>query len=1099
MENTTPSRPTRRHVLQAGAVGAGAAVALGPSLTDPASAAAPGDRPERLTVEYAEQPLGLDVPRPRLAWLPPAGTTRQTAYQIRVTRHDDDRPVWDSGRVASDATAHVEYAGPTLVSRTRYRWQVRTWDERGRPSPWSRPSWWEMGLLRPEDWRARWIGGRQDPDHDWADQRTTFVFTLTGDALDFLFRARPVGKTYGETYTWRVTAVDGVPTLVAQVRRYPGGSSSDTTLTTLKRVPITNIAPGELRNTRHTLAVEARGTTITTWIDGERVDTLTDGAQKSGTIGVRAETAAAGMLHEVTVETGGERVFHTDFARGANPFTGGDVTGDGLAVPGQATGKDIVLPIATPAPLLRREFTAKGRVKRARLYVAAGGFPKLSLNGRQVGDAAIENGFTAYDKRVLYRTYDVTDAVRQGGNVLGAELGRGWYGLADPNEWYWHQAPWHAQPALKAQLEITFTDGRHQLVTTDGSWRATDGPTRYDSIYGDEHHDARRALPGWDRPGFDDRTWRRAATVAGPSGRLVAAQLEPIRPVAEVAPVSVTEAKPGVWVFDFGRIFAGWVRLDVSGPAGQTVTLFHCEKLNADGTGSDAGNRLIDTQLQNDRYTLAGRGRETWEPSFGYKGFRYVQVTGFPGRPTRATLTGRVVHSSVPSTGTFTSSDELLNKIQQAARNTLLNNTHGFVTDTPTYEKNGWTGDAHASALAAACNFGMARVWTKWLADFRDAQSPKGEIPEIVPSTPLYGYENTPGWNMIWGAVPSWDAATFVLPWEMYTAYGDTRILAEMYDTHKKLVDYTRTYFTDDHVYANKQNVFLGEYAGKGPVGPVDATASAYYFYMADRLSESARLLGDNGAATRYRTLAGQIRDAYNKRYWDASRRVYRTVGADGTVQAYAQTQNALPLAFGMVPDGQEKAVARSLNDDIVAQGHHLTAGVFAGRFLMTLLSDHGYTDTAYKVATRTTEPSWGHWIVNGHSTMFEGWALTSRSYDHHYWGSVSSWFYQGLAGIRPGRPGYRTVTIRPGVPTGLDRAAASLDTVRGRVESAWSRDGDRFDLRVRVPAGTAAEVWVPGRNVRAPAGARFLRHEDGHAVHEAGAGTFAFGSTYPA
>ncbi|GAA2459140.1 glycoside hydrolase family 78 protein [Actinomadura vinacea] len=1084
---------SRRHVLQIGtATGAGAVVAWGP-LGDGTAQAADGTAPAGLTVEYARNPLGLDVARPRLGWITPERTVRQTAYQVQVTGDRDDL-VWDSGKVGSAANAQVEYAGPALKSRTRYHWRVRIWDEQGRASQWSGPSWWEMGLLAPRDWQAQWIGGRQAQDHDWADPKVTFAFTLSGGALSFLFRARPNGKTYGDTYDWKITEVEGAPTIVAQVRTYPGGSGSDTRLTTLKQIPIPGLAPGGLKGGRHTLVIETRGDTITTWFDGKRIDTLTDGTHRSGSVGFRSDEAGAGVVHEVSVETGGRRAFHTDFEGGADPFTGGDPAEGGLAVAAKATGKDIVLPIANPAPLLRHEFNVRGRVARARLYVAAGGFPKLTLNGAAVGDAAIETGFTAYDKRVLYRTYDVTGEVRPGANVLGAELGRGWYGLADPNEWYWHQAPWHAAPCLKGQLEITFTDGRRQVIATGGSWRAADGPTTYDSIYSGEHHDARREPRGWRRAGFDDRSWPAAAVVGGPKGALAAAHLEPIKPVDAVEPVSVKEVRPGVWVYDFGRIFAGWVRLDVSGPAGRTVSLFHSEKLEADGTASAAANRLIDTQIQTDRYTLSGRGREEWEPSFGYKGFRYVQVEGYPGTPSKRALSGRVVHSSVASSGTFNSSDDLINKIQAAARNTLLNNTHGFVTDTPTYEKNGWTGDAQASALAAVLNFDMARVWTKWLADFRDAQSDKGEIPEIVPSTPQYGYEGTPGWNMIWGPVPSWDAALFVLPWEMYLAYGDTRILAQMHGAQRKLLEYTRTYFTADHRYNNTNNTFLGDYAGTGPYGPLDATASAYYYFMADTLARSADILGDRAPAAKYRGLAAGIREAYNNRYWGGS--FYRTDG-----QPYSQTQNALPLAFGMVPDGKAPGVAKSLNDDIVAKDHHLTAGVFPSRFLLTALSDHGYTDTVHRVATRTDQPSWGFWIENGHSTMFEGWALTSRSHDHHYWALISSWFHQSLAGIRPAEPGYRRLTIRPRVPSsGLDRVRGSQRTGQGLVESAWTKhetpSGNRLELRVRIPGNTAAEVWVPGRRGETPSGARHVRDEDGHSVYQVPAGSHTFRST---
>ncbi len=1039
--------------------------------------------PDGLTTEYAENPLGLDVAHPRLAWRSPVET--QVAYQIRVAA--SGRTVWDSGKVRSAASAQVSYAGPDLRSRTRYHWRVRVWDAAGRVSRWSDSAWWEMGPLEASDWRADWIGGRQELDHDWADQKVTFDFTLTGPSLNFLFRAQPVGKTWGETYNWEVTTVDGRPTLREQVRHYrfdPANPFQLTTLTTLKEVTIP-----ALQGERHRIAIDAQGTEIRTYLDDALVDTLVDDSQRSGTIGVRATSPDAAVIHEVSVESGGRTVFYEDFADNHNPFNGGDPVEGRLAVPAARSNfKDIVLPIQNPAQLLRREFDAgRGGVRGARLYVAAGGWPDVTLNGEQVSRAALENGFTAYHKRVLYRTYDVTDLVRPGRNTLAAELGHGWYGMNDPNEWYWHVAPWHGNPALKAQLELTYADGRREIVATDGSWRAADGPTTFDTMYTGDWYDARRRA-------LED--WRPAEVVDGPAGRLQAAQLDPIEPVETVRPVSVTEPRPGVWVFDFGRIFAGWVELNVTGPRGRQVSLIHTEKLRPDGT-VDSDQRLIDAQIQTDKYTLAGGGPERWEPSFSYKGFRYVQVEGHPGRPSLDTVLGKVVHSSVRSTGTFTSSNELINKIHQAARTTLLNNTHGFVTDTPTYEKNGWTGDAQASAHAAALNFGMGRTWTKWLTDFEDAQSAKGEIPEIVPAVPEYGYESTPGWNFIWGPTPSWDAATFILPWEQYLTYGDTRILERMYETQKRLVDYTGTYINQANDFTYDRG--LGEYqAAPGRGGPTDATAVAHYYLMVDRLAESARLLGRDADAATYRQLAVQLRESYNQRYWDAKGEIYRTLNPDGTAQPYSQTQNILPVAFGMAPDDAEAAVVKSINDDLVAQGYHFTAGVYGIRYAMTMLSDHGYADTAYRVATQTSEPSWGWWIVNGHSTMFEGWSLSSRSYDHHYFGSISSWFYEGLAGIRPGGPGYRSVLIKPHVPAGLDRAAGAIDTLRGRVASSWSRYGRHLELRVRIPGNTPAEVAVPtgtGKPVDAPRAARFVRSEEGYAVYRIPPGTHTFRS----
>ncbi|HVT35521.1 MAG TPA: family 78 glycoside hydrolase catalytic domain, partial [Nevskiaceae bacterium] len=563
-------------------------------------------------------------------------------------------------------------------------------------------------------------------------------------------------------------------------------------------------------------------------------------------------------------------------------------------------------------------------------------------------------------------------------------------------------------------------------------------------------------------------------------------------------------------VYDFGRIFAGRVHLDLAGEPGRTLTLVHGEKLNDDGTVQVASG-LIDAQLQTHRYTFSSKDVEHWAPQFSYQGFRYVQLENAPGKPPLAALTAETVHSRVASAGEFGSSNALLERIQAMARHALENNRHGNQTDTPTLEKNGWTGDAQASAQANVLNFDLARVWSKWLADFRDAQSAKGEIPEIVPSTPYYGYENTPGWGALWGPVPSWDAATFVLPWELYQAYGDRRILEQMYDTQKKLADYTGSYFNAKLAYSNPNNFLLGEYASVmppggiiaalrlAPNGPIDATASAYYYYMLDHLARSAGLLGKGDDAQVYRARAEAVRMAYNERYWDAAAELYRMPGQKGEVKPFAETPNILAVAFGIAPAGHEAAIMKHVADDIATRGDHLGCGVYAGRYVMTLLSDYGYADLAYRVATREDFPSWGYWLANGLQSMAEGWELSSRSWDHHYWASISSYFYQGLAGIRAGSPGYAQIVIAPRPPAGLDAAHAQIETLRGPVRSSWTRSAHEFALEVSVPAGASAQVRVPGAGARLaqePAGASFVRVEGDAAEYSVGAGDYRFSYT---
>ena len=1082
-------KATRRDALS------GAAMAAGWLATGGAFAGEAAASPVDLRTEYAHDPIGLDEPRPRLRWRPPVGG--QSAHQVQVAVSEADLAsghlAWDSGKTAGADAIETAYAGPALASGDRRVWRVRLWDGAGRAGGWSAPASFEMGLLGPGDWGdAAWIGHHVAPPRGWADHVLTVDFTLKGRFFDVLFRARPEGKTYGEAYVWRIGDVDGVPSLMAQVRRYPGGSTPQVKLTKLKTVPLP-AAFAQLAGTRRRLVIVARGPAIHVSLDGVAIDTLEDATQAEGTFGFLAPEAGAAVIHAVSVTASDRPGYETRFEGGDNPFSGGDPGPDGLTIAAGVPGKDIMLPLAHPAPLLRRGFEVAAPVACARLHVAAGGWADLSLNGKPVGAGALATGWTAYDKRVLYTTHDVTALIGQGRNVLAAELGRGWYGVTEPNEWYFHKAPWTAEPALKARLEITPADGSVQVLVSDPSWKAADGPTLWDSIYAGERRDGRREPRGWRSAGFDDSAWTSAQVAKGPMGKLVAAVHEPIAGVAIHRPTTAREVRPGVWLFDFGRILTGQPALTASGPAGQTISMVLAEKLRKDGAVQVASG-LIDAQLLTYRYTLAGTGRETWRPAFSYGGFRYIQVTGLAGTPDADTLTAVEVHSAVASIGTFDCGDDLLNQIHDAARQGLLNNMHAAQTDTPTLEKNGWTGDAQASSAAAAINFDVARTWSKWLGDFTDAQAASGELPEIVPSTPFYGYDNSPGWNYIWGPTPAWDVAAFILPEELALRFGDDRILARTHDMRRRLADYTATFIKGPDFRYDRG---LGEYAAAGPTGPVDATSTAFFFHMLVGAGDSAREAGQAEAATRYATLAAQVRDAYNRRYWDAGSRRYLAPASGGKPAVYAQTMNVLPVALGLVPDGQAQAVVDGLAADIAAKGYRLDVGVYALRYLPRLLSDHGHGDVAYRVVTRTEEPSWGFWLKNDIRSMPEGWGLSARSWNHHYFASISSWFYEGLAGIRPTAPGYARLQVRPTVPSGLDRAGATIVTPRGGASSHWRRDGDgSVALEVAIPGACAAEVWLPNggeRLKRAPIGARFLRRELGCVVYGVSPGRWSF------
>lgn len=786
-------------------------------------------------------------------------------------------------------------------------------------------------------------------------------------------------------------------------------------------------------------------------------------------------------------------------------------------------------------PLLRTEFQLRGRVQSARLYVSGLGYYELYLNGERVGDHVLDPGFTNYDKTVLYIAYDVTAALTDH-NALGVALGRGWYAFAPESFFGWERAPWRDEPKLLLQLAVRYADGATQTVCSDESWRHADGPTKTDSVFG-EVHDASAELPGWASAGYDDAGWRLARAVPPPRGRLRAQQHEPIRIVETVTPTAMWHEQDGAVVFDMGQHLAGWAQLTATGPSGTAIGLrygetpgdFRAVWTHADGSASVSPfSPSPGAEFQRDTYVIAGHGVETWEPRFSYKGFRYVRVTGYPGDPNPDAVQGRRVRSDVAEAGMFACANQLLNRIHEISRRAILNNLHGIQTDTPLYEKAGWTGDAMLTARSAMYNFHMARFYAKWLRDFLDAQKSSGEVPPFVP-TSGWGYDGGFGGSELkfnQGPTPDFDVAYFVLPSEVFQHYGDERVLSAHYASMRRYLDYV-VGFAEDHImpwglgdWQRPVDVTMAE--TNDPAFRYDAFSdgsrrrrprpftdpqlldTAYYQLAAHITAETAERLGDTDNAKAYRVLRDDIRNAFNARFFSEDEARYRIPGSAG----FCQTSNVMALALRLVPEGCERAVVENLVRDIDARDGHLDTGIHGTRYLLPVLSDHGFVDVAYGVATQTTFPSWGHWIENGATALFENWHLESRSQCHHFFGSIEQWLFENVAGIKPASPGFATVVIKPHPPTGLDQASAEVSTVRGPVASSWRRYRDgSFALGVTIPGNTTAEVHVPlsrrsgvagppgsgGAADVSASGGTLLRTRDGYAAFAVGPGSWTF------
>ncbi|MEV5963501.1 family 78 glycoside hydrolase catalytic domain [Kribbella sp. NPDC051952] len=729
------------------------------------------------------------------------------------------------------------------------------------------------------------------------------------------------------------------------------------------------------------------------------------------------------------------------------------------------------------APLLRRGFTIDGTVRRARLYASGLGYADLRLNGNAVSDAVLDPGFTAYDRTVLYVTHDVTELLQSGDNVVGAELGRGFFGLNSPNVWRWHQAPWTAEPRLIARLVIEYHDGRTTEVVTDESWRITGGPTLSDSLYTGETYDARRALPGWDAPGFDDSSWSAATVVEAPKGQVKAQEHEPIRVTDTVDPVDVTEVRPGVWIADFGRTVAGWTRLTVTASAGTTISLTHGETV-ADGNVVAENGHVDGDRIQRDEYIAAGNGVETWEPRFSYKGFRYVQLEG-----ASAEVQMRVVHSDVRTVTQFASAQAPYEQFDHAMRRTILGNLHGIPTDTPFFEKNGWTGDAQVGGPTMLAMLDLARFFTKWLGDIRDSQADSGQLPVIVPSS---------GWGFTdLSPATEWPTVYPFLLREMHRWYGDERILREHWESLTRYLAWEL-----DRVEDGLSVSVLGDWLppgyGNGPA-PEDRrlTGTAYLYRAVIAAAEIGDLIGQSND---YRKAAADLKDGLNRAFLDREAGRYRSADDPD----YRQTSNAVPLAFGLVPDDLVDRVAANLAADVEARGFHLNTGCLGVGVLLPVLTAHGYDDVATNVALQRTFPSWGYWFDLGADTMWEKWEDDSRSRNHYFQGTVVQWIYENVAGLRIVGDGCERIVIRPDARSEVPSASIRTETVRGRVAVAWKKRSRVFTLDIQIPIGTTAEVHVPSTAASevtaVPASlAGEATYQDGYTIFTVPAGQWSF------
>lgn len=679
------------------------------------------------------------------------------------------------------------------------------------------------------------------------------------------------------------------------------------------------------------------------------------------------------------------------------------------------------------------------------------------LNGQRVSASEIES--TGVDTRVraLYRTYDVTDLVVEGENALGLMIGE--------------------DSDVLAQLEVTTADGEMRTLATDASWRSTPGPVARAHRFHGEQYDARAEVDGWSEPGADTAAWQQVRVSDEDAGRLDAAMFEPMEVVADHEPVEVTEPEPGVYVLDFGQNRSGWTRIDLDLSAGTEVSLKHGERLS-DGR---VDNRIIGAR-QTNTFTAAG-GQVTWEPSFVYAGFRWVEVTGLPKAPEAGDIVAREVHNAVRSTGGFESDDALLDRLHVADRQTQVNGLHAIPEDTPTREKRGWTADAHIAAEALINNYGMAAFYSNWSDEHVAAQRPDGRIPDIVPTEP------SDSWHQ--RSDPAWGASHFLIPLYVYQEYGDARLLTEHYSSLRSYVDYLGT-TTEGGLVTDPAHRWGNDWLG---VEETNSTLfrSGFYYWALRTVAQAAEITGRPGEAAELEQRADEVAAAINGRFLDESADSYGP----------SQFANAFPLTLGIVPDASVDGVVQTLVDDVVDERDgHFTGGLPGIKYIPEALAMHGRSDVVLDVVRSTEYPGWGYMLENGPGTIWEDWNGNS-SLNHPMFSSIDDWIYTGVAGIdqAPGSVGYQQSVIDPQVTDEVTEGSATVTTPYGELTSTWHTDDGQLVQEVVVPGNTTASVHVPaddpawvfeaGRPVASQPGVIDVTRSGGDVVVEVGSGRY--------
>ena len=704
------------------------------------------------------------------------------------------------------------------------------------------------------------------------------------------------------------------------------------------------------------------------------------------------------------------------------------------------------------APYLRRTFSLRGRVQSARMYICGLGYYEAFIEGCIISENLLEPPFTKYDALSYYRVYDVTEYIPAAGQAtLGVVLGNGWYNCFTEDAWNIRQADWRAIPKLLCELYLVYEDGTQDCICSDGSWKTASGPITFNSIRNGEYYDARLELPGWNESGYVQEGWQDAVVVRGAGGELRAAEVQPIRVMEELEPVSCYRTAEGHWIFDLGQNFAGKVRLMTYGPTGCEIILRYSEELTQDRQHVDQKHLsgfVRSGEFQTDRYRKKSDEPEEWTPQFVYHGFRYVEVEGLPEELPGPCIKGLVMHTSFCRTGTFSCSDETLTVIQKLCHWSSISNCQGVPTDCPHREKNAWTGDAGVVADQLLLNYDVFLFLEKWMDDLCLSQRPNGCIPWVCPST---------GWGYNWGNGPDWSMVLTTLPWALYEQTGDVSILKRYYPYICRHFEFMSSMAVDNIV-----DYGIGDWCApfEGPAlavnmgsfrSPVALTDTACYYRSACILSKMSRILGYEDP---YRVKSEEIKEALLNKFVDPE---------TGEVAGDCQTSDGCVAFHHLLDPEVERRLMERLAERIKENGWHIDYGILGSKYVLNMLGEYGRTDVIYKMLTRKDYPGYLYWVENGCTTLAECWNL-GGSHNHYMFSDVSAVFYRYFAGIRPcqDEAAWRRFILAPALHLDIKTLSCSVESPHGKIAASWKKEGETVTFTAEIPFGTTARLCLP-------------------------------------